>query len=135
MKEGELKREHDWFKTVLDLIQDGVCVTNLSGQILLANHSVVEMTGRSREELIDANVSLFYSTDERKTDIDELRKNEPVREEVEFRRSDGSVLPVRVTYKLVNHMDGVGEALVETYEDLTECRELDQVRNEFVCLI
>ncbi|OIO51254.1 hypothetical protein COY93_00440 [Candidatus Uhrbacteria bacterium CG_4_10_14_0_8_um_filter_58_22] len=132
MKDGELQREHDWFRTVLDLIPDGVCFTDLKGRILLVNRSAGELAGRDPEELVGGNVSLFYSTDGRKSDIDELRKGEPAREEVEFRRPDSSVLPVRVTYKLVDHMEGVGEALVETYEDLTECRELDQVRNEFV---
>ncbi|MFH2063001.1 MAG: ATP-binding protein [bacterium] len=133
MEEGDIKKEHDWFKTVLDLMPDGVCVTDLTGQVMLANRSAGEMTGYGLDGLIGNNVSLFYSTDDgRRTDIEDLRNGEPVREEVEFRRQDGSTLPVQLTYKLVRHLDGIGEALVEIYEDLTERRELDQVRNEFV---
>ena len=45
---------NQYWKTVVNTIQDGIMIVTPDGQIVSVNEGLVEMTGYSREELIGA---------------------------------------------------------------------------------
>ena len=50
---------NQYWKTVVNTIQDGVMIVTPDGQIVSVNQALVDMTGYAREELIGAPCSIL----------------------------------------------------------------------------
>jgi len=130
---GELRKARDWFRSIVEYSPNGICITDVAGNIILANQAVENLTGYPLRELVGKNVSIYYPEGaQHDVDLHSLHKGNQIRSEVEFRRKGGDAKPVMVTYRMIDYVDDVGEIVIETYADQTDRHRLDQLRNEFV---
>lgn len=132
---AELRKARDYFRAVVEYSPGGICITDLSRKIILANKAVEELTGYQVDKLISKSVERYYPTGDPSVelDIDALRKGEAVTKEIEFVKKDGSKVPVRVYYRLIEGADLEGDdVIIEAYSDLTTRRKLDKLKDEFV---
>ncbi len=135
--ETEIRKARNYFRSIVEQSPYGICVTDLDRHIIIANAAAEHITGHRSEDLIGQPVSLFYATDGGKEDLDpkELKGGKLLTKELDFRRKDGSTVPVRVKYRIAERIGERGtDVIFETYSDLTDRRRLDQLRNEFVFL-
>ena len=133
--ESEIRKARNYFRSIVEHFPYGICVTDLDRFVVLANEAVTDITGYPVSELIGKRVDAFYESEGRKSDIDlgALSEGKMITKELQFKRKDGSEVPVRVKYRLMEGLDERGqEVIFETYSDLTDRRRLDQLRNEFV---
>jgi two-component system sensor histidine kinase VicK len=129
----ELRKARDWFKSIVEYSPNGICITDVAGNIILANKAAENLTGYSLKELVGKSVKRYYPEgDEYEVDLPTLHKGGQIIRETEFRRKGGGTKPVMVTYRMVDYISDIGEVIIETYADQTDRKRLDQLRNEFV---
>ncbi len=109
------------FRTLLEVMQLGVTVTDASGIIIYTNPADAAMHGYTPSELIGKPASIFAPPTTRKTvitgEVDSLRR---WRREVYNLRKDGEIFPVRLRSDLIRDADGQPLGMVTTCEDITD---------------
>jgi PAS domain S-box-containing protein len=136
--ESAQARDH----ALLNSIGEGLVVINEHGKIGTINPSGAAMLGYEVEELTGGWFPrVVPALDEAGKEIDTLDRpvmralsgGRMVREQVYYRRKDGSNFPVAVTISPVI-IKGKPVGAIEVFRDLTQERELDQAKEEFVSL-
>ena len=99
-----------------------------AGKFLQVNHAVEEITGYSREELLQMNVEdLYVHPEERTEHIKEVLSGMPVKaREVRFKKKDGTEIIVRDKKIAVRSNDGKALYLEGFLEDITERKGVEQ---------
>jgi PAS domain S-box-containing protein len=113
-------------EAVLEVLNEGVVITNDRDRILFANSRFVEMTGIPRQDLIGFDSSCFYSSQEwdfLRQQIDVARQAGHHRYTFVLPRKDGGRLPVIISSR---RLENSGSELgILTFTDISE-----QVRAE-----
>ena len=108
-------------EAVLEVLNEGVIVANDRHRILFANSRFVEMTGISRQELIEFDPSRFYSSEERdflKQQVDVAFQAGHNRYAFVLPRKGGGRLPVIISSRTFkNSSDRFG---IVTFTDISE---------------
>jgi PAS domain S-box-containing protein len=108
-------------ETVLEVLNEGVIVANDRHRILFANSRFVEMTGISRQDLIEFDPSRFYSSEERdflKQQVDVAFQAGHNRYAFVLPRKGGGRLPVIISSRTFeNSGDRFG---IVTFTDISE---------------
>jgi len=99
-----------------------------AGKFLQVNHAVEEITGYSREELLQMNVEALYVHPEERTEhIKEVLSGMPVKaREVRFKKKDGTEIIVRDKKIAVRSNDGKALYLEGFLEDITDRKVVEQ---------
>ena len=129
---------------ILQSVGDGIFGIDLDGRLTFINDAAVEMLGYEPDELAGAEIhqSLNRSNAEgtaytRATHpiLQALRRSEPirVRDEV-FWRKDGSSLVVEYSANPIVD-DGVISGMVIAFQDVSERRRLDSMKDEFISTV
>ena len=123
-KEAELKRVRYNTDNIIRNVSSGLIVTNMSGQIVVANPSAVKILGlRPAEELrcmliedVVPHMPAFIQEIESVLTTGAPRR----RHEIEVRRKDGTVLPLGVSISVLPGESGEKRGVVAIFQDLTE---------------
>jgi PAS domain S-box-containing protein len=113
-------------EAVLEVLNEGVVITNENDGILFANSRFVEMTGIPRQDLVGYNASRFYSSQEwdfLTTQIDAAFRQGHNRYGFFLPREGGGRLPVIISSRAFENLGG--RFRVVTFTDISE-----QVRAE-----
>lgn len=131
----EVKRARDYFRAVIRRAPIGLCITDLNRNVILLNKEAEALTGYTDEELAGGPVTAYYApatADLAATEVKMLKENHPVTKEVTFIRKGGASVPVLVNYSFIIENQGEEPYIVEAYNDLTDRKRLDHLKNEFV---
>lgn len=123
------------YETIVETINDGVYVLDDKYRFVLVNDAYVEMTGRSREELIGAHCSVVVGdeiSDQAAEESLDLAKveGEFATIEAEIIRPDGTRLPGESRFTPLLDNDGVYRGTVGVVRDLTERRKRERALEE-----
>ncbi len=133
--ESEVKKARNYFRSIVENSPYGMCVTDASRTVMMSNKAVEEILGYDREALVGRPVYVFYPEEEKSEKLDpaslKQRRQRLVRQ-LQFRRKDGSVVPVKVSYAVVGDLEGSGDIIIESYSDQSDRQRVDQLKNEFV---
>ncbi|MCZ2858862.1 GGDEF domain-containing protein [Blastococcus sp. VKM Ac-2987] len=108
----------------------GIALTTPGGLLVDVNPALVEMVGRSAEELHGRSVMDLVHPDavpaaqEAHATLT-ARPDRPMRHETRLTRADGSDVPVQITASWVAETDGQAAHLVLIMEDITERKALE----------
>jgi PAS domain S-box-containing protein len=108
-------------EAVLEVLNEGVVITNENHQILFANSRFVEMTGIPTQDLVGYNASRFYSSqdwDFLTTQIDTAFRQGHNRYEFFLPREGGGRLPVIISSRTFENL--AGRFRVITFADISE---------------
>jgi len=132
--ETEIKKARDYFGAIVENSPYGICVTDEARHIMMANRSVEDLVGYRREELIGKPVTMFYPEHERldTQDIVALKHGRRLVRTLQFRRRNGTEVPVKVSQIIVQDPDDRSFMIIESYSDQSDRMRLDQLKNEFV---
>lgn len=129
-------------RALLDSIGEGLVVINENGEIADVNPSATRLLGYESEELVGQWFpSVMLALDENGNEIHPLDRpalqalssGEAISQVLQYRRKDGSFIPVAVTISPVV-LEGRPVGAIEVFRDLTRERELEQAKEEFVSL-
>lgn len=123
-KEDELKRVRYNTDNIIRNVSSGLIVTNMSGQVVVANPAAVKILGlRPAEELrcmliedVVSHMPAFIQEIESVLTTGAPRR----RHEIEVRRKDGTVLPLGVSISVLPGESGEKGGVVAIFQDLTE---------------
>ncbi len=93
------------YRTLFDLINDGLLILDLEGYIRELNRTAYERLGYAREELIGCHVSRLYTPEYAErvpSRIREVLRRGSAVFEVTSMRKDGSVMPVEINARLID---------------------------------
>jgi PAS domain S-box-containing protein len=122
--ERALQASVAYHRTILENIADAVFVADRNGRYLDVNPRACELTGYSREELLQLRVADSYVEDERalaRDRVAEVGQGKPGVYERRLRRKDGTLLTVEAHARMLP--DG---RLLATIRDVTERHQLEQ---------
>ena len=124
---------------VVDSSQDAILTKDLNGIITSWNGGAENLFGYTREEAIGQHVSLL-SPDDRQDEVHDIvadiREGTHVeRLETERRHKGGGIVPISVTISPIRDADGdvVGASAIA--RDITERRQMDRMKDEFVSTV
>ncbi|EFL51460.1 PAS modulated sigma54 specific transcriptional regulator, Fis family [Solidesulfovibrio fructosivorans JJ]] len=121
---------NDYWKTVVNTIQDGVMVVDPEGRIIAINSAFEEITGYGREELVGASCTVLNCNACHKVrdgtrcywcvmfQMGHLRK-----QRCALTRKDGSVVHIVKNASVLKDSDGAVIGAVETMTDVTDLLE------------
>ncbi|HKJ22138.1 MAG TPA: PAS domain S-box protein, partial [Gammaproteobacteria bacterium] len=93
------------YRTLFDLINDGLLILDLEGYIRELNRTAYERLGYARDELIGCHVSRLYTPEYAErvpSRIREVLRRGSAVFEVTSMRKDGSVMPVEINARLID---------------------------------
>ncbi len=116
----------------VEIMQMGVTIANLDGEIVYTNLAEAEMHGYQVEELVGQDVSILAPPELRKPPtIVQIREwNGLVRESVNVKK-DGIIFPVWLMSEIVKNAEGEPCAIVTSCEDITEREALEEERRRY----
>jgi PAS domain S-box-containing protein len=121
------------FRAVFDSLLDAVLIVDgESGRILDANPATTRILGFDHMNLVSQHFSLLFAADDAQQPEqlwEHVRVYGTVLESQDFRRSDGSVLPMNLAAAIIPWRNG--KAVVVTLRDITERREVEKHLEEY----
>jgi PAS domain S-box-containing protein len=144
LREDQRAAESDrvWYRTLLDSIGEGLIVIDSRGTIANANPSAAKMLGYTQKEMIGQwfpRMVQAFGEDGSTVDpldrpaIRSLAGGRIISESIYYRRKGGGMFPAAVTVSPVV-IKGKPQGAIEVFRDLTQERELDRAKEEFVSL-
>lgn len=124
----KIKKSELQFRTLFEQAGEGILVGKQDGTILDTNTTMCHLTGYSREELVNGNISMLFSKDElgtRPLQYKKVLRGEVVTTERRLNRKDGKTIIIQMNSKQL--ADGRLQAL---FRDITEEREAQQKLEE-----
>ena len=132
----QLERERRRTTAILDAAGEGIMFTNLKGSIEYLNAAMEKLTGYSLDEVLGQNSRLWQSGT---TPVSLYQKmwNTITRGgiwqgELLNRRKDGTLYDAALTVAPVFDLDGQISGYVGVQRDITQQKELDRLKDEFV---
>jgi two-component system phosphate regulon sensor histidine kinase PhoR len=143
-KMREVLHEKEKTSAVLASVADGVYVVNITGKIVLWNQSAALITGFSEEEMIgkecygasgeapdgDGGCTPFCGTAAR---VDESFTS--IGYEVLACRKDNEKMWLSVSAAPIRDSDGTIAGVVHVFRDISEYKEIDRVKSDFVATV
>lgn len=140
----ELRQETEWSRLLVTSVGDGIYGVDPEGRVTFVNPAAAEALGYVSEELEGRTAhTVFHAThpDGTPFPLDRCYVTEAVveqktthAEEDSYLRSDGLAVPVEVTATpLID--DGVAVGAVVVFRDVTQRREVDRMKSEFVSMV
>ena len=126
--EKELRETKEFLENIMESSVDGIVTTDLKGKITYLNHAIEEMLGYSREELLQAHISLLYvrGIQQAKDIMGLLRANARAGNyEMEIKRKDGEALAILTSLFLLQDEDGQLIGTAGIFKDITEKKHLE----------
>ncbi|MCY1032880.1 ATP-binding protein [Corallococcus sp. BB11-1] len=121
------------FRTLLDTAPDPMVVVDASGRVRFANAEVERVFGYRREALLDRGVELLVPEGLHGPSTSASPRPTGAGRMVSGRRQDGTCVPLEVR---LSPLEGAGDATtIAILRDVTERRELEKLREEYVGLI
>ncbi|QPQ56151.1 response regulator [Allosphingosinicella flava] len=126
---------------ILDSASDGIITLNPSGSLETANRAAEKMFGYDGGALLRRDVGVLFEIAPDGGDagsfIERLRRRSNGKiassEQIWARRSDGTAFPVEVSLSPMDLADGTH--FVAVVRDITERREIEQMKSEFVSTV
>jgi PAS domain S-box-containing protein len=128
LTENALKDSETRYREIIELAVDGILLGAPDGTITNANSYMVNLTGRTRDQLLGFNISDLFTPEMLKESplrYDLLQKGETVINERQIIHSDGRIIPVEMHTKMMP--DGTYQSI---YHDITSRKESEKALRE-----
>ncbi|MFC2020914.1 ATP-binding protein [Chloroflexota bacterium] len=116
---------------VIDVMIDGVTITDMQGRVIDANKAVIEQFGYEREETIGETPGELFIVEKERPRFFEATKfllsGKPIEaSDYLCKRKDGMEFPVSVSLSLLRDTEGRPNAIVAVSRDITERKRMER---------
>jgi PAS domain S-box-containing protein len=132
-REAELRQSEERYRALYEASRDGYAMVDMQGTIIRSNSTFKEMLGYTDREL--AGMTYREITPEKWHSMEEKILKEQVRErgysdvyEKEYRRKDGTLLPIEIRTNLLKDEDGNPAGMWCFVRDMTDRKLAEQER-------
>lgn len=141
MEREKIEQEKDKLNAIVYSIGDGVFVVDKDSRIILANNIASQLSGYSREELLDVRyyetMKFVLENDTTKIDMfveDVIRTGvmKQRSESVVLIQKNGNTIPVAHSASPFKNKNGEIIGCVVVFRDVTKDREINKMKSEFV---
>ena len=138
--EEALRQSEEKLRLIFEAANDGVAVTDLDGNLLLVNETMVRMHSYdTKEELIGRSGFELFAVKDRTKAMEDMKRTlqTGLLGETEYRllRRDGSEFDAGIDGAVLRDASGSSSGLVVIVRDITERKKLDQLKDEFIGLV
>ena len=134
-----LRQERDHWATLIGSMQDGLVERDVEGTITAVNPRFCEMTGYDAEDLVGSSLPYPFWPEELSEPLKErvaaVHMGESIEFDTQFRRADGTPLPVIVAATPLRGTTGEVTGSISTVKDVTERERIDRMKDEFVSMV
>jgi PAS domain S-box-containing protein len=132
--DGDARERDETFRRLARAVSEGMGITVVvDGCIVAANNAFGKMFGYEGGEVIGLELSDFIALRARDADRRDAAAPGERPREARARRKDGSTFDVEVTTKAMTYQGYEAEGIV--VRDITERKEVDRLKNEFVSMV
>ncbi|KAA3623551.1 MAG: PAS domain S-box protein, partial [Flavobacterium sp.] len=128
------RQEKEFKEKVIESINDGMSITDLSGTCIDVNPALIEMTGFKREELVGNKAPFKYWPPENHEEIlsyfNRAREGQENNFHMNLMRKDGERFPALVVTSSIKAKDGRLIALLATIKDISEQVRVENMLRE-----
>ena len=141
MRAEELARQEAKLRAILDTTIDGIITTDLHGNIMTLNPAAEKMFGFKADEVIGTNLVMLmpeHLRDEQSLSLRGFMESDrynPGRSTHELMMEDksGRNFPVEIAFR--EQTVGKKRLFTAILRDITEIKEIEQMKNEFISLV
>jgi len=122
-----LKEKERRHQVILQTAMDGFWVADMQGRLLEVNDAYCRMSGYTRQELLNMNISdieVLESSEDTIAHINRIIKTVEDRFESRHRRKDGNIIDVEMS---VQYQPVIGESLIGFIRDITKRKQAESV--------
>src|SRR5258708_7524113 len=136
--EEMLQDREQRIRTIWESASDAISVSDKQGKVLAVNPAYYQLYGYKPEDVLQKNFAIIFPKEQRQYAIEQYRtlfKSENIIPffESSIRKADGSHRIVESRYGFIMQGDK-REAMVSIIRDITERKELEQRKNEFISI-
>lgn len=135
-REEMLRESEAKFRSVWESVSDAIAISDENGVVLNANPSYFDLYGYAKDEIIGKDFSVIFPKEVQETAMKTYKeifngvtRNRTV--ESEIQRSDGTKRIVESSYDFIIS-NNTRVALVSTIRDITERKELERQKDDFL---
>ncbi|MHA1345585.1 MAG: PAS domain S-box protein, partial [Candidatus Heimdallarchaeaceae archaeon] len=133
--ERDIQESEERYRKLVETSPDGIILTDIGNNILVANRQIAEMYGASNpDELIGINsLDMIKSEDRERAALNfkkTLEDGKSATIELEFLQKDGNGYPGELRATTITNKDNIPYAIVCVISDIIERKEAEKIRIE-----
>jgi PAS domain S-box-containing protein len=130
-----LSEREEKYHRLLENMTDGFVAVNMQGIIREFNHSFQEMVGYEPDELVqltfkDLTPEIWHSYEDRIVLEQILKRGHSFVYEKEYRKKDGTLIPVELRTFLIRNESGENEGMWAIVRDITHKKKSEELKKE-----
>lgn len=138
--ETALKLSEETFRQAMQQASIGMALVAIDGTWLRVNQALCDLFGVQSAALIGANMEELAHPDDVRNGaalMEDLRSGEKSNCQYEKRliAKSGAIIWTQVSVSLVSKRDGTPDYYISQFEDITERKEVDRIKSEFVSTV
>lgn len=138
--EEMLRESEERLRLTFEAASDGIAVTDLDGDLVRVNETMVHMHGYdTKEELIGRSSFELFVEKDRARAMENMKKTLEMgrlgKIEYKLLRKDGDEFDAEISAAVLRDASGNPTGLALIFGDITERKKLDQLKDEFIGLV
>lgn len=129
-KQRQAAQKQAIFSRVFETAAEAILITNQQGLVVDVNAALTEMTGYTKQELMNQPAGRLYIQDDKGLDLpiiaDSVRQHGAWRGETSFLSKQLTQLPVLLSVSTLQDEKGVGQGHVAVFSDIRAIREAEK---------
>ena len=125
----ELVESADRYRTLVETMNEGVCVIDAQGRISFVNRRMREIVGADPSEIVGRDVFSLYDTENRqklRAELEKRRQGEASIYELEISTDQGDRVPVLVAGTPLYDRDGVYQGSFAVITDISDQKDVER---------
>jgi PAS domain S-box-containing protein len=138
--EQELKTSEETFRLAMEHASIGMALVAPEGHWIKVNAALCELIGYGEDELTRTDFQAITHPEDLATDLQYVRQMldgaiQTYQMEKRYRHKDGHIILTLLSVSLVRHPDGTPKYFVSQIQDITQRKEMDRLKSEFIATV
>lgn len=140
LQEQALRTSEETFRSAIENASIGMALVAPSGRFLEANQALCDMLGYEKWELLQSDFQSITYADDLEADLEYVQKViadeiKTYRMEKRYIHKSGRLIWIQLSVSLVRTVDGEPHYFIAQIQDITEQKEMDRIKSEFISIV
>ncbi len=139
-QEMALKSSEETFRSAMEHASIGMALVEPNGRWLKVNQVLCDLLDYSKSELLSMDFQSLTHPDDLESDLEFIRQmlegtRHTYQMEKRYFRKDKSIIWVLLSVSIVHTTDGIPHYFIAQIQDITERKEMERMKNEFISIV